>query len=173
MWISSKCQLSCHTADATFNVTPVANLSVPYGLILRSLDYRRAAWYPTHMSHLDREERKVEKLKPCKAWTQEVEVRLLVWLFFLHSHIHTYGNPERLKQLLTRGRVHTKPHAIVLTRFLEMLCLCSHFADSISHRHIQLSREPVHSFLPSASHNTNSSTCSVSRSVIWNRCQCA
>lgn len=54
----------------------------------------------------------------------------------------------------------TRLCVVVLTKFLEILCLCSHFADSISHKHIQLSREPVHSFLPSARHN-NTSACSV------------
>lgn len=48
----------------------------------------------------------------------------------------------------------------VLTRFLEMLCLCSHFADSISHRHIQLSREPEQSFLPSTIEQRMKMVCS-------------
>lgn len=43
----------------------VANLPVPYGLIFRGLDYRGAAWHPTHMSNLQREKKaKYKNLKP-------------------------------------------------------------------------------------------------------------
>lgn len=31
------------------------NVCVPYHFILRGLDYRGAAWHPTHMSDLDKE----------------------------------------------------------------------------------------------------------------------
>lgn len=52
------------------NIVAAASLSVPYGLILRGLDYRGAARHPTHMSNLGREERKVERFKACRAWSR-------------------------------------------------------------------------------------------------------
>lgn len=58
----------------------VANLRVPYGLIFRGLDYRGAAWHPTNMSNLKREESKVQKCKACGARALEIEIK-----WFIHS----------------------------------------------------------------------------------------
>ena len=54
----SHCQLQRLVHFYHSDTAAVANLSVPYGLILRGLDYRGAAWHPTHMSNLDREEKR-------------------------------------------------------------------------------------------------------------------
>lgn len=127
------------------------NLSVPYGLILGGLDHRGAAWHPAHVGHLEIEERR--QIKGWWVWQQEVNTE---WLYSFHSLSYTVRCTQRGIWHAWNYSFHkvmsTKTHAVILTRFLEILCLCSHFADSISHRHIQLSREPVHSFLPSIIH---------------------
>lgn len=110
---------------------PTNSLAVPYSFILWGLDYRKAGWHPTYMSHL--ETNMLEKLKPYR--NQNINI----WSKWVNSRSY----------FPLGASLGTKAWINALTRFLEMLCLCSHFADSISHRHIQLSREPVQSFLPS------------------------
>lgn len=40
---------------------PGVNVCIPYCFIFRGLDYRWAAWYPTHMSNLDNDEKELCK----------------------------------------------------------------------------------------------------------------